>query len=171
MRIYGEFQLSARWDPVRQNAVDLNEADDLSWTDYWKAYKENRWQTMVGARSGVPALAPYASKRYPYPTLAINDQIRAEEFLREFGELEAERHDSAAQHPVAQQRPHQRHAVPESPTPRAMVADNDLALGRIVERISQEQRVGEHTAQKNAGTRSARTHARRVCYDTDRSIV
>ena len=90
---------------------------------------------MVGARSGVPALAPYASKRYPYPTLAINDQIRAEEFIREFGERE-----KAGTIPqlsiLSLNSDHTNGTRPGSPTPRAMVADDDLALGRIVERIS-----------------------------------
>jgi phospholipase C len=135
VRIYGEFQLSARWDPVRQLAVDMNDTDDLSWTEYWKAYQENRWQTLVGSRSGVPALAPYASKRYPYPTLSINDQIRAAEYLREFGELEA-----GGRIPqlsiIALNSDHTNGTSPKVPRPRAMVADNDLALGRIVERIT-----------------------------------
>lgn len=135
LRIYGEFQLAARWDPATQNSVDLNESDDLSWTAYWTAYKEGHWQSMVGARSGVPALAPYASKRYPYPTLAINDQIRAEEFIREFGERE-----KAGTVPqlsiLSLNSDHTNGTRPGSPTPRAMVADDDLALGRIVERIS-----------------------------------
>ena len=135
VRIYGEFQLSARWDPVRQLAVDMNDTDDLSWTEYWKAYQENRWQTLVGSRSGVPALAPYASKRYPYPTLSINDQIRAAEYLREFDEMEA-----GGQVPqlsiIALNSDHTNGTSPKVPRPRAMVADNDLALGRIVERIT-----------------------------------
>ena len=138
VRIYGEFQLSARWDPVRQDTVDMNESDNLSWTEYWKAYQENRWQTIVGSRSGVPALAPYASKRYPYPTLAINDQIRAEEYLREFDERE-----KSGQIPqlsiISLNSDHTNGTSPKVPRPRAMVADNDLALGRIVERISKSK--------------------------------
>ncbi len=138
VRIYGEFQLSARWDPVRQDTVDMNESDTLSWTEYWKAYQENRWQTIVGSRSGVPALAPYASKRYPYSTLAINDQIRAEEYLREFDERE-----TSGQIPqlsiIALNSDHTNGTSPKVPRPRAMVADNDLALGRIVERISKSK--------------------------------
>ena len=34
------------------------------------------------------------------------------------------------------QRPHQRHHAPATPTPQAMIADNDLALGQIVDAIS-----------------------------------
>ena len=86
---------------------------------------------MVGSRTGVPALR-LCSQRYPYPTLAINDQIRAEEFLREFGERE-----KAGSIPhlsiISLNSDHTNGTRPGSPTPRAMVADNDLALGRIVE--------------------------------------
>jgi YVTN family beta-propeller protein len=138
LRIYGEFQLAARWDPVSQNTVDLNEADDLSWTSYWNAYKENRWQSMVGARSGVPALAKYVDKRFPYPTLSINDQIRTEEFLRELAEFE-----KSGNLPnliiMSLNSDHTSGTRPGSPVPRAMVADNDLALGRIVEGISKSR--------------------------------
>jgi YVTN family beta-propeller protein len=138
VRIYGEFQLAARWDPIRSNTVDMDAAQELSWTEYWKAYQEKRWETMVGSRSGVPALAPYASKRYPYPSLAINDQIRAEEYLREFDEREA-----SGQIPqlsiISLNSDHTNGTSPKVPRPRSMVADNDLALGRIVERISKSK--------------------------------
>ena len=138
VRIYGEFQLAARWDPQSRNTVDLNETDDLSWTTYWQAYQENRWQNLVGARSGVPALAKYVDKRFPYPTLSINDQIRAEEFLREFGEFE-----KGGSLPnlivMSLNSDHTSGTKPGAPTPRAMVADNDLALGRIVEAISKSK--------------------------------
>jgi YVTN family beta-propeller protein len=138
VRIYGEFQLAARWDPRIHNTVDINESDDLSWVTYWQAYKERRWESLVGSRSGVPALAKYADKRYPYPTLAINDQIRAEEFLREFAEFE-----KSGNLPnlliVALNSDHTNGTRPGTPTPRAMVADDDLALGRIVEGISKSK--------------------------------
>jgi YVTN family beta-propeller protein len=138
VRIYGEFQLAARWDPQTRNTVDLNETDDLSWTSYWQAYQENRWQGMVGARSGVPALAKYVDNRYPYPTLSINDQIRAEEFLREFGQFE-----KSGSLPnliiMSLNSDHTSGTKPGAPKPRSMVADNDLALGRIVEAISKSR--------------------------------
>jgi YVTN family beta-propeller protein len=138
LRIYGEFQLAARWDPQTRQTVDLNEADDLSWTTYWQAYKEGRWQGMVGSRSGVPVLAKYADARYPYPTLAINDQIRAEEFERDFGEFE-----KSGNLPnliiLALNNDHTNGTRPGAPVPKAMVADNDLALGRVVEKISKSK--------------------------------
>jgi YVTN family beta-propeller protein len=138
VRIYGEFQIAGRWDPAKQDAVDINESDDLPWTTYWQAYKEGRWQTLVGSRSGVPALAKYSSRRYPYSTLAINDQIRAEEFLREFSEFD--KADTVPQLSIlALNSDHTNGTRPGGPTPRAMVADDDLALGRIVEGISKSK--------------------------------
>ncbi|HWC98252.1 MAG TPA: bifunctional YncE family protein/alkaline phosphatase family protein [Candidatus Sulfopaludibacter sp.] len=138
VRIYGEFQLAAKWDPEKRIAQDMDEKDDLSWSDYWKLYKEGKWQSAVGARSGVPALQKYSSQRYPYSTLAIPDQIRAEEFLRELAEHEASG-KLANLSILTLNQDHTNGTRPTVPKPAAMVADNDLALGRIVEGISKSR--------------------------------
>jgi hypothetical protein len=138
VRIYGEFQLAARWDPATRQAEDIDEAQLLSWSEYWQLYKQGKWQDAVGARSGVPALAPYSSPRYPFSSLIIPDQIRAEEFLRELGERE-----KSGQMPhlsiLTLNSDHTNGTRPTVPRPRSMVADNDLALGRIVEGISRSR--------------------------------
>ncbi|HLK67730.1 MAG TPA: bifunctional YncE family protein/alkaline phosphatase family protein [Bryobacteraceae bacterium] len=138
VRIYGEFQLAAHWDPVTRQAQDMDERGALSWGEYWRLYKEGKWQDAVGARSGVPALAPYCSQRYPYSSLNIPDQIRAEEFLRELAE-----HEKSGQLAnlsiLTLNQDHTNGTRPGVPTPRAMVADDDLALGRIVEGISKSR--------------------------------
>ncbi|HTS65198.1 MAG TPA: bifunctional YncE family protein/alkaline phosphatase family protein [Candidatus Acidoferrales bacterium] len=138
LRIYGEFQLPARWDPQTRSAVDLDERDDLTWNTYWQGYREGRWQTMVGSRSGVPALAKYVDPRFPYPSLSITDQIRAEEFLRELAEFE-QRGTLPQLIIVSLNSDHTNGTRPGTPTPRSMVADNDLALGRMVEAISKSR--------------------------------
>ena len=138
VRVYGEFGLPARWDPATQSSVDMDEREMLSWSDYWKLYREGKWQTKVGARSGVPALAKILSPRYPYSSTSIPDQIRAEEFLREL----AEREKTGVMPNVSVltlNNDHTNGTRPGSPTPRAMVADNDLALGRVVEAISKSR--------------------------------
>ena len=56
-------------------------------------------------------------------------------FAEEFKQLVAEGHRAAAVDHPPSARSHQRHA-PGAITPRAMVADNDLALGQLVELIS-----------------------------------
>jgi hypothetical protein len=138
VRVYGEFGLPAHWDPATKNTVDMKERDELSWSAYWKLYKEGKWQAAVGARSGVPALAKILSQRYPHSSTSIPDQIRAEEFLRELHEREK----SGVMPNVSVltlNSDHTNGTQPGSPTPRAMVADNDLALGRIVEGISKSR--------------------------------
>ncbi len=138
VRLYGEFCLPARWDPVRGIATDMNVKEPRSWSDYWRMYKEGKWEEALGCRSGVPALAKFLSPRYPVGSTTITDQIRAEEFLHELAERE-----KTGQMPnlsiLTLPTNHTNGTRPGSPTPRAMVADNDLALGRIVEGLSKSR--------------------------------
>ncbi len=138
VRVYGEFSLPARWNPATQNTVDMNERDELSWGDYWKHYKEGTWRSVVGEHSGVPALAKILSPSYPHNSTSIPDQIRAEEYLRELAGRE-----KSGKMPnlsvITLDEDHTNGTSPGSATPRAMVADNDLALGRIVEGISKSR--------------------------------
>jgi YVTN family beta-propeller protein len=138
VRIYGEFCLPAKWDPVKQNAVDINERETMTWTDYWNLYKQGKWQDQIASRSGVPALQKYIDARYPNNSTTITDEIRAEEFKREMGEFE-----KAGKAPnllvITLTSDHTNGTRPGSPLPRAMVADDDLALGRMVEAISKSR--------------------------------
>src|ERR1051326_8257057 len=88
VRIYGEFCLPAKWDPVTQSAVDINERELMTWGAYWDLYKQGKWQESTGAGSGVPALEKYIDPRFPAPSTGIPDEMRAEEFIRELGEYE-----------------------------------------------------------------------------------
>lgn len=138
VRIYGEFQLPAKWDPVRQNTTDINEADLLKWGEYWRMYKEGTWEGSVGARSGVPALQSISSRSYPVSSTAIPDLIRAEIYLRELAERE-----KSGKLPnlsiFTLPNDHTNGTRPGSPRPASMVAVNDVALGRIVEGISKSR--------------------------------
>jgi YVTN family beta-propeller protein len=136
--IYGEFCLPGRYDAATGLAKDMNEADVMSWSDYWRLYKAGKHQAAVGCRSGVPALARFEDPRYPYSSTSISDQLRAEEFLRDLAER-----DKNGRMPslnvIHLTSDHTNGTRPGSPTPRAMVADGDLALGRIVEGISRSR--------------------------------
>ncbi|MBL8233894.1 MAG: bifunctional YncE family protein/alkaline phosphatase family protein [Bryobacterales bacterium] len=140
VRIYGEFCQPAKWNPTTQTIVDIDEAeqDAQPWMHYWKAYKENRWQNEVGCRSGVPAITHLISARYPNSTMSVPDQVRAEEWLREFRERE-----KSGKMPnisiLTLNNDHTSGRKPGAPTPRAMVADNDYALGRIVDAVSKSR--------------------------------
>lgn len=138
VRIYGEFCLAAKWDPATQSAVDINERDLMSWGAYWNLYKQGKWQESTGSRSGVPALEKYIDPRYPAPSTGIPDEMRAEEFTRELGQFE-----KTGTLPnlmvMVLSNDHTNGTRPGSPTPRAMVANNDIALGRVVEAISKSR--------------------------------
>ncbi|HLJ46466.1 MAG TPA: bifunctional YncE family protein/alkaline phosphatase family protein, partial [Bryobacteraceae bacterium] len=138
VRIYGEFSLPIIWDAVTQNPVDITEKQELSWSDYWKLYKSGKWRESVGSRSGVPALQKYIDPHYPSDSTSIPDQMRADEFLRELAGFE--KTDNLPNLSVITlNSDHTNGKRPGSPTPRAMVADDDLALGRMVEGVSKSR--------------------------------
>src|SRR5579864_1337246 len=138
VRIYGEFCLPAKWDPATQSAIDITEHDLMSWGAYWELYKQGKWQDSTGSRSGVPALEKYVDQRYPAPSTGIPDEMRAEEFTRELGQFEK---TGTLPNLVVMvlNNDHTDGTRPGSPTPRAMVANNDIALGRVVEAISKSK--------------------------------
>lgn len=109
----------------------------LNWAsiyDLWKNGKPfsfNNYTTIARVR---PILAP----GYPgYDDHVINDQIRADAFIKELKDYEAKPGDQWPQLMVlALPADHTGGLKPGLPTPRAMVADNDLALGRIIEAVT-----------------------------------
>ncbi|MBI5084979.1 MAG: bifunctional YncE family protein/alkaline phosphatase family protein, partial [Acidobacteria bacterium] len=126
-RIYGEFCLSAPGRGAK------------TWTEYWEAYKQGNWADKVGCSAeGVPALKDLMSPTFPGYDNKITDQIRADEFLREFKQRDAAG-TVAEINVLALNTDHTSGTSPGYPTPRAMVADNDLAVGRIVEGISKSK--------------------------------
>jgi YVTN family beta-propeller protein len=86
----------------------------------------------------VPGLKGKVHPQYPPFDLKIPDQRRADIFIEEFKKF-----DAAGTVPalsvVRLGGDHTNGTKAGSPTPTAMIADNDLALGRIVEAISQSQ--------------------------------
>jgi len=138
VRIYGEFCLPARWDAATRSVIDINERGLLEWSENWKAYKEGKLINTVASRSGVPALQKYIDERYPVNDTSITDQVRADEFLRELGTFE--KSGTMPQLSVLTlTSDHTNGTRPGSPTPRAMVADDDFALGRIVEGVTKSR--------------------------------
>jgi YVTN family beta-propeller protein len=88
-------------------------------------------------RQNIPmeALRPYTSPTYPGWEMRIPDQVRVDAFLKEFRESEASGVWPSLLFVYLPQ-DHTKGATPGAPTPRAHLADNDLALGRLVEAIS-----------------------------------
>jgi len=138
IRLYGAFSLPTRWDPATQSAVDINEDKLETWSTYWRLYKENKWRNVVSSRSGVPALQKIYETRFPPNETNLTDQMRAQAWLDELAVRE-----KSGKMPnlviLTMTSDHTNGTQPDSPTPKAMVADNDLALGRIVEGISKSR--------------------------------
>ncbi|HEY4900810.1 MAG TPA: beta-propeller fold lactonase family protein [Terriglobales bacterium] len=86
-------------------------------------------------------LRDHFDPKYPDFKVEFPDQFRADEFLREFsGFIAARKSGSGEQLPsfalVRLPNDHTAGTKAGSPTPNASVADNDLAVGRVVEAIS-----------------------------------
>jgi len=88
-----------------------------------------------------PEIVGHVDLRFPDFRITYPDQLRADEFLREFnGFVEGRKTGKAEELPqfVVMRLPndHTGGTTPGYPTPAAMVADNDLALGRVIDSVS-----------------------------------
>lgn len=85
----------------------------------------------------ISRVRPILAKDFPgCDNEAISDQMRADAFLKELKEIEANPNGKLPNLMVMSlPNDHTAGMNPKFPTPRAMVADNDLAVGRIVEAI------------------------------------
>jgi YVTN family beta-propeller protein len=82
-----------------------------------------------------PGLGRHTDRAYPGYDPYTSDQTRVEEWLAEFGEF-VRNGDLPTVELVRLPNDHTFATRPGVPTPRAYVADNDLALGRMVEAVS-----------------------------------
>lgn len=88
-----------------------------------------------GYRGNKPFLAANTNDRFPGYDLKIQDQIRADVWLEDLRQF-ATRGTMPALQIVRLPNDHTAGARTGSPTPRAMMADNDLALGRMIDGLS-----------------------------------
>ncbi len=106
-----------------------------TWSDMYAEYKTAAGKFPVEARVNVAALKPYTHPAYPGFVMSIPDVYRAKVFIEE---LKAYERKGELPNLVYLYLPcdHTNGTRPDSPTPRAMVADNDLALGMVVEAVT-----------------------------------
>lgn len=153
-RNYGEF-VSTQWcdePPVLNPAAmgtPLTGGGDcpVAWVNPGTPLPDGRpnpwpWPLPVMARqtATMPELVGHFDPAFPDFRLDYPDQLRADEFLREFDGWVAAR--AGGTDPMPQfivlrfANDHTSGTAPGMPTPAAQVADNDLALGRVVDAIS-----------------------------------
>jgi YVTN family beta-propeller protein len=109
-----------------------------TWTDLFNDYKNNTRKVKITIKPSIKALAPYTHSTYPYFPLTAPDVYRAQLFIKDLAEFEKK---GAMPNLIIMSLPcdHTDGTRPGFPTPRAMVADNDLALGQIVEAVSKSK--------------------------------
>ena len=107
----------------------------VKWTANYQAWKEKTGQIQFTSNFKLETLRRYSDSRFPGWDMEIPDQVRADAFLTALAEFE-----QARKMPefviIYLPNDHTQHGAKGSPTPRAYVADNDLATGRIVEGLS-----------------------------------
>ncbi|WP_291510970.1 bifunctional YncE family protein/alkaline phosphatase family protein [Acidithiobacillus sp.] len=126
VRIYGEATL-----PVMAQK-------HLTWLDLWQLREEGRLPEALGVEGTIPAVLQHGHPLYPGEDYRFSDQFRADLLLQDLARFEAQ-----GQMPnlliVALPNDHTAGMKPYFPQPQAMMADNDLALGRIVEALSRSR--------------------------------
>jgi len=124
VRIYGEACLT-KYD------------HSLTWGDIYGRYLDHVDQGFVNSTT-IGRIRPIISPAYPdCDNLVFTDQLRAEIFIHDLQQAEQAPGDSLPDLMVLSlPDDHTAGTSPNFPVPQAMVADNDLALGRIVDAVT-----------------------------------
>jgi YVTN family beta-propeller protein len=107
------------------------------WPDMYALYKSKQPFKFKNVTT-ISRVQPIMSNEYPCgDVIEIPDQMRADAFIKELKESEAMNGDQWPQLlVVALPNDHTAGTNPKFPTPKSMVADNDLALGRIIDAVT-----------------------------------
>ena len=125
-RDYGEF-VKAKIEP-----------NDATWTQLYNQYKAGTNEIKITATTELHSLEPYLCPTYVGFPGKVQDVYRAGEFIKELKEFE--KNDNLPNLMVMLlPNDHTVGTRAGYPTPRATVADNDLALGQIVEAVSKSK--------------------------------
>jgi YVTN family beta-propeller protein len=143
------------WDQAKKAGVSVeNFGEDTNnfsgpepygtWTNWWNDYQilsgqqQGTLHVPIGdykATSDIPSLNPITYTPFPTFDTNIPDQYRFEIFKREF-EKHVKNNDLPALNTMWVMDDHTAGNASGEPTPQAMVADNDEAVGKIVDLIS-----------------------------------
>ncbi len=114
------------------------EPKSAKWADLYRDYRDGTRNVKVAVRANLKSLERYTHPGYPWFPLLMPDVYRAKLFIEELKEYEKKGELPNLIY-VTLPCDHTNGLNEGWPTPRAMVADNDLALGRIVEAVSRSR--------------------------------
>lgn len=128
LRVYGEFV-------NKPKVIDKGTGKSPTWKQLWEDYQAGGSKFAIAAGTDNAALRPYLHPNYiGFPTV-VSDQWRADQYLADLKSFDASG-EMPALSILLLPNDHTTGTRPGFPTPRAAVADNDLALGRIVEALT-----------------------------------
>jgi len=132
LRVYGEFVKSTiRWrDPSRTAKPTFLEC--------FRDWQTGKSEIEILGKPTIATLEPYVCPTYIGFPGTVLDQYRADRFLAELKDFEKQG-SMPNLSIVLLPNDHTTGTRPDRPTPEAAVADNDLALGRIIEALSQSR--------------------------------
>jgi len=121
------------WDAALRKRVTIR-----NYGEFVGPLPNNDKNAPIRYHSFVPALDAHTSPEYPGFDMRISDQTRVDAWLKDFDKF-VEKGNLPALQIVYLPRDHTAGARPGLNTPKACFADNDLALGRMVETVSRSQ--------------------------------
>lgn len=137
------------WDKVLEKGLsfrnygefvdnDITEPKNFSWTQMYEDFRNNTHTIKITATTKLHTLRPYSCPTFPGFTGKIPDVYRAGEFIKELKAFE-EKGELPNFMIMLLPNDHTVGVNENYPTPSAAVADNDLALGQIVEALSKSK--------------------------------
>jgi YVTN family beta-propeller protein len=124
------------WDAVVRRNLSVRSYGEFA--EWGPGSAADRRAGKVLAKASVPGLEGRINPEYPSWDLTISDLRRFDVWQKEFLA-----HDASGQVPaftiIRMGNDHTNGTRPGTPTPRAMVAENDLAVGQLVETISKSR--------------------------------
>lgn len=130
-----------RWGKTFRNYGEYDyasEKPDSNWLEIYRDWKSGANKIKIEHNIGVERLKRYSNPSYPGWDMDISDSYRASIFIKELKEFEKK-----GTYPnftiLYLPQDHTSGTSPNNPTPRACVADNDLALGKCVEALSKSK--------------------------------
>ncbi len=127
VRDYGEF--------CNYDKAEFKPRAPKDWFEAYEDYKNGTHLFQYIAHADVASLKPLIDPNYQYWPLLQSDQARASEFIREYADFS--KADKVPNLMIMSLPSDHTEGVNQTyPAPRSMIADNDLALGRIVEAVS-----------------------------------